>query len=85
MRIKTLLTATLFAPLLLMACDRAEKTPTAAAPSQEKQAMVSPSPSKAPESPSSSSSPSASPDTPSSPPAESQPAKPRSSEPEKGG
>lgn len=84
MRIKTLLATTLVVPLLLMACNRADKSPTAAAPSQEKQAMVSPSQKKAPESPSSSSSQSSpSQYSPSSPSADS-PAKPQQSAPEKG-
>lgn len=80
MRIKTLLAATLVAPLLVMACDRAEKSPTAAAPSEEKQAMMSPSQNKTPESPSSSSSPYSQ----SSPSTEPAPAKSQQSEPEKG-
>lgn len=41
MRTKTTLAAVFVLPLLLMACDRADNSPTAAAPdqSQEKQAM----------------------------------------------
>lgn len=41
MRTKTTLAAVLVLPLLLMACDRADNSPTAAVPdqSQEKQAM----------------------------------------------
>lgn len=40
MRNKSILAATLALPLLLLACDRAEQSPTAAVPSQEKQAMT---------------------------------------------
>ena len=40
MQTKTLLATTLVVPLLLLACDRAEQSPTAAAPSDEKQAMA---------------------------------------------
>lgn len=40
MQAKTTLAAILALPLLLMACDRADQSPTAANPSQEKQAMT---------------------------------------------
>lgn len=42
MRNKFLLAATLALPLLLPACDRAEQSPTAAVPGQEKQALTPP-------------------------------------------
>lgn len=40
MRNKTILAASLVLPLLLLACDRADQSPTSAAPSQERQAMT---------------------------------------------
>lgn len=40
MQTKTTLIAAFVLPLLLLACDRAEQSPTAAAPTQEKQAMT---------------------------------------------
>ncbi|MDP2880889.1 MAG: hypothetical protein Q8N89_04820 [Azonexus sp.] len=40
MRNQTTLAAILALPLLLLACDRAEQSPTAAVPNQEKQAMT---------------------------------------------
>lgn len=40
MQTKTTFVAALVLPLLLLACDRAEKSPTSAAPAQEKQALT---------------------------------------------
>jgi hypothetical protein len=40
MQTKTTFVVALVAPLLLLACDRAEQSPSAAVPSQEKQAMT---------------------------------------------
>lgn len=40
MRNKTLLAATLALPLLLLGCDAADKSPTAANPSEDKQAVT---------------------------------------------
>lgn len=46
MQTKATFVAALILPLLLLACDRAEQSPTAAAPGQEKQAMTPSSPDK---------------------------------------
>lgn len=43
MKTTTTFVAALVLPLLLLACDRAEQSPTAAVPSQEKQATTTPS------------------------------------------
>lgn len=40
----TLLAASLIAPWLLIACERADQSPTAAAPGQEKQSLAASSP-----------------------------------------
>ncbi len=40
MQTKTTFVAALVVPLLLLACDRAEQSPTAEVPSQERQAMT---------------------------------------------
>jgi hypothetical protein len=40
MQTKTTVVVALVLPLLLLACDRAEQSPTAAIPGQEKQAMT---------------------------------------------